>query len=183
MTFEYQFHPLAGLFNLLEGDEFGALVEDIAARGIIAPIILFEGKILDGRNRYLAAKEAGHRFTERDFRPLSPGLDAEAFVISANLKRRQLSSKQKREFIGKLIEAKPGLSNRALARLVGADDKTVASVREEMRDRVAAFGRAWDSLTPSQQQEFVASRKEQIVGLCGISAPHNSVTPAKECAR
>ena len=170
---EYEFHPLADMFPLIEGEDFDQLVEDIGNRGILSPIILYEGKILDGRNRYRAAKEAGHKFTDRDFKPLSPGLDPEAFVISVNLKRRQLTSKQKREFIANLIDAKPGLSNRALAKLIGADDKTVASVREEMQKRGEAFAKAWDGLNQTQRQEFVTSRRQEIGALIGlgISAP------------
>src|SRR5438132_3284712 len=136
VPFEYEFHPLAEMFPLIVGEEFDGLVEDLAARGLLVPIILFEGKILDGRNRYNAAKAAGHKFTERDFKELAPSLDAEAFVISANIHRRQLSTKQRREFIGKMIEAKPEASDRAIAKLASVDNKTVASVREELRNRV-----------------------------------------------
>jgi hypothetical protein len=53
-SYEYEFHPLAGMFTLIDGEDFDQLAEDIGARGIICPIILFEGKILDGRNRYHA---------------------------------------------------------------------------------------------------------------------------------
>jgi ParB-like chromosome segregation protein Spo0J len=174
-TYEYEFHPLADMFPLMEGEDFNQLAEDIGNRGILSPIILHEGKILDGRNRYNAAKDAGHKFTDRDFKQLSPGLDPEAFVISANLKRRQLTSKQKREFIAKLIEAKPDLSNRALAKLIGADDKTVASVREELKNRGEAFAKSWNALNQTQRQEFVSSRRQEIGALLGlgISAPYN----------
>jgi hypothetical protein len=161
--FEHEFHPLADMFPLLEGEDFDRLAEDIGAKGILSPITLFEGKILDGRNRYQAAKEAGHKFTDRDFRQLSPGLDPEAFVISANLQRRHLSSKQKREFIAKSIEAKPEASDRAIAKLVGADNKTVASVRQEMQSRGEAFAKSWDGLSSIQRQEFVIQKKEEIV--------------------
>ena len=46
-----QFHPLANLFPLIEGDEFAALVEDVRANGLLVPIVLHEGMILEGRNR------------------------------------------------------------------------------------------------------------------------------------
>ena len=64
-TYEYDFHPLAELFPLIEGEEFDALVEDISARGLLVPIMIHQGKILDGRNRYNAAKRAGYKFTQR----------------------------------------------------------------------------------------------------------------------
>lgn len=48
------FHPIANLFPLMTGDEYLALVEDIRANGLLEPVVLYEGKILDGRNRYNA---------------------------------------------------------------------------------------------------------------------------------
>ena len=51
-----QFHPLANLFPLIEGDEFAALVEDVRANGLLVPIVLHEGMILEGRNRLRACR-------------------------------------------------------------------------------------------------------------------------------
>jgi hypothetical protein len=64
-AFDFQFHPLADKFPLLEGNEFYALADDIRDNGMNYPITLFEDKILDGRNRYRAAKEARYNFSER----------------------------------------------------------------------------------------------------------------------
>jgi ParB-like chromosome segregation protein Spo0J len=164
-TYEYEIHPLALMFPALEGEAFDAFVEDIAARGLLHPIILYRGKILDGRNRYNAAKAAGHKFTERDFKDLSPSADPEAFVISANMQRRQLTAEQKREFISKQIESKPGASDRALARLCGCDNKTVAKVRKDLSERLEDFQRRWDSLCEAHQQGFVAAKRDELAKL------------------
>jgi ParB-like chromosome segregation protein Spo0J len=60
-TKTYDFHPFADLFPLLEGNSVGlkALVEDIKANRQHEPIWLLEGKILDGRNRYMACQVLG----------------------------------------------------------------------------------------------------------------------------
>jgi hypothetical protein len=48
------FHPLADLFPMLDGVAFERFVEDIRANGQLQPIVIHEGQILDGRNRYRA---------------------------------------------------------------------------------------------------------------------------------
>ena len=43
------FHPLADLLPLIGGVEFDRLVDDIAEQGLLNPITLYEGQVLDGR--------------------------------------------------------------------------------------------------------------------------------------
>ena len=122
-----KFHPLADIFPLMEGAEFDELVADIKAHGLREPITIFEDKILDGRNRDRACREAGVQVVTRDFE----GDDPAAFVISANIHRRHLSAKQKSELIAKLLKANPEKSDRQIGNLIGADHKTVGAVRHE----------------------------------------------------
>lgn len=85
-----QLHPLCTLFPRMEGAEFAALVEDIRANGLRQPIVLHEGMILDGGNRYRACLEAGvtPSFAEFD------GGSVVSFVLSANLHRRHMTPGQ-----------------------------------------------------------------------------------------
>jgi len=53
-----EFHPIADMFPPMEGEEFDAFVADIKANGLLEDIVLFEGMILDGRNRYRACLAA-----------------------------------------------------------------------------------------------------------------------------
>src|SRR5260370_1820078 len=84
-TFEYVAHPLAATFPMIEGAAFAELKADILNHGIQEPIRLYQGMILDGRNRFAAAKAAGYQFTPKDFREWTGTLvEAEAWVISTN---------------------------------------------------------------------------------------------------
>jgi hypothetical protein len=86
-----RFHPLAQLFPMIEGEAFAALVEDVRENGVRRPVVMFEGMILDGRNRYMAAREAEVGFPVVDF----VGDDPVAFVISENIHRRHLTDSQR----------------------------------------------------------------------------------------
>lgn len=87
---QHELHPLCTLFPRLAGGEFDALVADIKANGLRQPIILHEGMILDGGNRYRACIEAGvtPKFVKFD------GDNVVAFVLSANLHRRHMTPGQ-----------------------------------------------------------------------------------------
>jgi ParB-like chromosome segregation protein Spo0J len=133
---ELRFHPLADIFPLMEGEEFDALVADIKAHGLREPIVLLDGKILDGRNRYRACLAAGVEPTrEKHFSAHHSTGEALAFIISRNIHRRHLTAEQKRDLIAKLIEVAPKKSDRAIAKQAKVDGKTVASVRREKEAR------------------------------------------------
>lgn len=94
-----EFHPVASIFPLMQGGAFAELVADVKARGLLEPIVLHGGKILDGRNRYRACLKA--RVTPR-FRAFPDGRDPLAFVISLNLKRRHLNESQRADVAARL---------------------------------------------------------------------------------
>ena len=89
---KYQFHPVANIFPLCDqGSDFEAFVEDISRNGLLQPIVLHEGMILDGRRRYLACRKAGISPSVLVWDGIGLPID---FVISVNALRRQLSHSQ-----------------------------------------------------------------------------------------
>jgi len=154
-------HPLANLFPMIEGAEFAALQANVAENGILQQIVLYQGQILDGRNRYKAAKACGHTFKPENFKQFTGTLaEAEAFVISTNVHRRHLSNAQKGEFIKLMIQKNPDATNRQIARLTQLSHTTVASVREKMLHspeliKFEKFKRAWEDLPDDQRSAFV----------------------------
>jgi hypothetical protein len=100
---DFTFHPLAEKFPLMEGDDLQRLADDIAARGLQMPIVTYEGKILDGRNRYRAAKLSAHKFAPTDFRPLSVGANPEAYVIVRRQNISDIRFGNLREYLAHLV--------------------------------------------------------------------------------
>jgi hypothetical protein len=129
MSADLKFHPLAGIFPLMEGAEFDALVADIKANGLHYPIILYDGKILDGRNRYRACLAAGFEPAVRNGDNWIG--DPASFVISRNIRRRHLTAEQKRDLIARLLKAAPEQSDRQIAETVKASPTFVGKVRAQ----------------------------------------------------
>ena len=90
----YQYHPFADVFPLLDDDDLGTLTEDIRENGQREPVILYDGKILDGRNRYRACVELG---IPAIFDHSKASNDEEALreSVSRNLRRRHLTASQR----------------------------------------------------------------------------------------
>lgn len=84
------FHPLANISPLLDGQPFSDLIADIGRNGVLVPIWTLNGEILDGRNRWRASQAAGVDCPMCEY----DGDDALGFVLSLNLHRRQMSANQ-----------------------------------------------------------------------------------------
>jgi ParB-like chromosome segregation protein Spo0J len=81
--------------------ELEALAGDIAEKGLLNPVVLLDGKVLDGRNRLRACAKAGVEplFTKWH----ENGLSALDFVIAQNLQRRDLTFDQRVALAAKLV--------------------------------------------------------------------------------
>ena len=59
VTLPLKFHPAAELFPLMTEEELIELANDIRENGLQEPIVLLDGLIIDGRNRWLACEQIG----------------------------------------------------------------------------------------------------------------------------
>lgn len=92
---QLEFHRLANLIPMMSDAEMSDQQASLAANGLREPIVLFEGKILDGRHRYTNGRAAGIELRVREFGSLpSDGDDPLKFVIDLNLRRRHLTPGQ-----------------------------------------------------------------------------------------
>lgn len=100
----YEFHPLANIFPLIDGQAYQELLGDVLRHGVREPVWLYEGQILDGRNRYRAAMAMGVSCPTREYE----GEDPTGFVVSLNLHRRHLSESQRAMVAAKLANMPQG---------------------------------------------------------------------------
>lgn len=189
--FQLPFHPLANIFPLIDGAEFEALTDDIAAHGVREPVILFDGAILDGRNRYRAAQAAGVDCPMETYR----GTDPAAFVVSLNIHRRHLTESQRAMAAAKLAnmrvgrpnnhanlhdffedDAKPAAMPREdAAKLLNVSPRSVATARKVQEEAPAEIVHAVESgkisvslaakvadLPEAAQAEIIAAPAEQV---------------------
>jgi hypothetical protein len=95
MSKSLESHPFAALFPELPPEELSQLARDIKERGQLEPIIIHDGLILDGRNRYRACQLVGVKPRIEEFNAKTANRSPEQFVLSRNLRRRHLSIGQK----------------------------------------------------------------------------------------
>jgi hypothetical protein len=103
-------HPLAELFPPMSDVEFATLVADIKENGLRDPIIVHEGMVLDGRNRYRACLEIGIEPMTRPWDGKGTPLD---FVVSRNLVRRHLDDAQRAAVSARIANIKRGGDRRS----------------------------------------------------------------------
>jgi ParB-like chromosome segregation protein Spo0J len=89
----FEVHPLAMLFPLMEGDDYEQLKRHISGYGLQNPIVLWQGQIIDGRNRLRACAELALEpaFTEIE----GDEMAVYQYIITNNLIRRSLTPEQR----------------------------------------------------------------------------------------
>jgi N6-adenosine-specific RNA methylase IME4 len=178
-NFPVQFHSLAGIFPLLEGEAFAELVADIGAHGLVESIVLYEGKILDGRNRYRACQEAGVAPRFETY----AGSDPLGYVVSLNLRRRHLTESQ-RAMVAARIATLPhganqhseGPSIEGASRLLNVGHASVERAKLVQREGAPELVQAVDrgdvkvsvaadiaTVSPQEQREIVARGEREIL--------------------
>lgn len=93
-------HPLSEYLPELPASELKELANDIKANGLREAIVLLDGQILDGRNRFAACKIAKVEPAFVSFEDLSSAgalrdVDPLKYVASMNLHRRHLNETQR----------------------------------------------------------------------------------------
>lgn len=136
---KYEIHELANLFPMLNEQEHKRLRDDIIKNGLLNPIVLFEEKILDGRNRSLVCEELDIEVKTVEY----TGDDPFGYVMSTNLHRRHLSESQRSMLAARianmrqgertdleLSEQVPKVSQKDAAKMFGISDKLLRGAKK-----------------------------------------------------
>jgi hypothetical protein len=199
-TAELSWHWAADIFPLMDETDYNELKADIAQNGLREEIVIYQGQILDGRNRYRACVESGvvPRFREHK------GDHPVEFVVSLNLLRRHLNTSQRAVIAAELADLKQGgerskAQNCALTHAQAAErlsvsprqvDKASALLNAEEGGRAAT-----DLMTQVRSGKMSLNKAEQIVRLGeaqqpgsaaqndGHATPQSIVRPARHSGK
>jgi len=148
-------HPLSERYGpKMSTEELQGLADDIKAHGLHEPIILYEGKVLAGWNRYQACLLAG---IDSQFRDMAATSDPVAVAFGTNFVRRKLGSVQK-AFFGAQFCAETGAKQADIAKtlacnlnrlnqccqLLKRDDKEAQALVEQLRDSAEMSSTVFD---------------------------------------
>lgn len=98
---DWTLHPACSLFPPLDPAGIASLAEDIGRNGLLRPIVLHEGAVLDGRNRLLACDRAG--VVPRSVRWDGSG-SPWSWSWAENAERRHLQGGQKAALMLEMLE-------------------------------------------------------------------------------
>ncbi len=102
-------HKLASVFPSLREEDYLALKSSIEEIGLLRPITLLDGAILDGVHRQRACKELNIECRSEEF----TGKDPVAFVIGENIARRHFSESQRAMTAARIAELRQGKRGKA----------------------------------------------------------------------
>lgn len=157
-----------------------ALAADIKERGLVEPVVVVGGKLLDGRNRVEACRRAGVKVRVVEYR----GKDPVGQVVSLNLQRRHLNESQRAMVASKLANMPAHRAHRArdksanlrtsvsqpeAARLFNVSTRSIQSakaIQAASPERAGAVERGEMTLNQAVRE---VKREEQAVKLESVS--------------
>ena len=153
---DYDLHDLCKLFPPMPEDQFNSLIDSIRDHGLLTPIMLHEGKILDGRHRYKACINLGIEPSFEEYE----GEDALGYVIALNLSRRHLDESQRAMIGARIANLKVGdnqykeggkiflptsVSNLEAAKRMSVSDMAVKQAKKVLKQGAPELADAVDS--------------------------------------
>ena len=181
-------HSASKIFPLLVEEDLKGLGLDIRRFGLQQSVVLYEGKILDGRNRALACRMFGIPLSFRTWLPKGDETP-ENWSISQNLYRRSLTSSQEVLALHSVNQepSKKLKARHLLAALLGNDDEDlVFQIVSSLRDRKISVAVATKVLRGEKEQPLVRdellARLLKIAPAEGDGIEHKLMQLLEECS-
>lgn len=133
LKIDEEFH---NLIPPISKDEYGQLADNILFGGCRDPIVVWDGIIIDGHNRYEICQKHGIEFKtlEKSFNSRD---DAKIWIIRNQLGRRNISDYDR---VNLTLELKPMIAAKARGRMLsGKADPTQKSAEGETREELATI--------------------------------------------
>jgi len=164
-------HPISNLFPLMTEKEISLLSVDISENGQREPIVILDGMILDGRNRYRACIKA----LVQPKSVIYAGKDPLKDVLSWNLHRRHLNESQRAIVAARLANMQHGGDRKsdqsanlplditqpeaaAMLNISSRSLRTAKQIIRDMPDKVAAIESGEKTITAVRRE----SKREAI---------------------
>jgi hypothetical protein len=155
-------HPIADVWPMMAEDKLHELADDIRKNGQLVPVWLYEGKILDGRNRWAACKIAGIEPKTKEYTGDEPTAFAVAMNdrrrhmnkgalaavaaelephFAADAKRRQIRKPKPESVVEKVPQQTPRKAREEAAASVGVNDRYVSDAKKVKQEAPEVFER------------------------------------------
>lgn len=170
------------LIPRLTDDEFKQLEENVLRDGITEPLVVWNGMLIDGHNRYKLAKKHGLDFKTRDV-AFDSESDAEIWIIKNQFGRRNLS-KYDRSILA--LRLKPVIAERAKEneRLGGKGSQKSVNHKTDTQKEIAKLaGVSHDTIHRVETIEASGNdkvREKLRNGEISINEAYIAVTPKKK---
>lgn len=142
----YQQHPLSAAWPAMSESDFQVLKDSITNIGVQMPIVIFEGQVIDGWNRYRAASALG---MDCPTTPFDESIDPVDFVKAMNDARRHITGSQRAIAIVAIhgwkpvgrpqnnVEVTSTLTQEAMAAEAGVSKKTIQQAQAAQKAGLA----------------------------------------------
>lgn len=191
---QYEVHPAATLFPQMTDEEFRGLKADIQVNGQREDIVVWCGKLIDGRHRLKACLELN---INPSIAELDEDQDPWKYVISHNLHRRHLTTSQRAMVAGKLATLKEGRPSKEtvsndtvsldeaakqlnIGRATAARGKTVQERGSESVKQAVEQGKVPVSLAAKLVKQIPDKREQSKIISKGVEEVRATVTPKME---
>ena len=185
-------HPYTDIWPMMEGRAYERFKADIAANGLLVPILTYKDMVIDGRNRELACEQVGVLVEYKDCGAASDE-EALALIVSLNEHRRHMDKNQRAFAADKLANILNGHNYRktkiqGISNEIPSVSTTVSSTAESEHQPISLVMAAVvmnTSVTRVRRARGIRKHggeeavNEVLSGKISLDAQYNKVTPKR----